>query len=291
MPSWNDVLNELSHDGVRRKYLRKLHAHTGRNVIAYYSGWLQKEGSDKSSIYDGDKNGFMNSVFGLDKSLGLDLILHTPGGDVAATESIVFYLREMFGDNIRVVVPQIAMSAGTMIACSGKSILMGKHSNLGPIDPHIGGLPTFGVINEFERAKEEVAADPASLQIWQLIIGKYHPTFLGACQNAIDLSSQMVTNWLKDGMFAGDQDANEKADCIVKALNNHHDTKSHARHIHIDEAKQMGLKIIDLESDSVLQDLVLTVHHAYMHTLSNSPAIKIIENHNGQAIVENIPYR
>lgn len=74
-------------------------------------------------------------------------------------------------------------------------------------------------------------------------------------------------------------------------MNNHHDTKSHARHIHLDEAKEMGLVIEDLESDGILQDLVLTVHHAYMHTLSNSPAIKIIENHNGQAIIENIPYR
>ncbi|WP_044408379.1 SDH family Clp fold serine proteinase [Thiomicrospira microaerophila] len=290
MPSWNDVLDELSFDGVRRKYLRKLHEHTGRNVIAYYSGWLQKPNSDKASIYDGDKNGFMNAVYGLDRTIGLDLILHTPGGDVAATESIVHYLREMFGEDVRVIVPQIAMSAGTMIACSAKSVLLGKHSNLGPIDPHIGGLPTFGVINEFERAIREVKEDPDKLQIWQLIVGKYHPTFLGACQNAIDLSTQMVTDWLQTGMFAHNPDAHEMAERVVKALNNHDDTKSHARHIHMDEAKEIGLIIEELEESQDLQDLVLTVHHAYMHTLSNSPAIKIIENHSGQALVENIPY-
>lgn len=290
MPSWNDVLDELSFDGVRRKYLRKLHEHTGRNVIAYYSGWLQKPNSDKASIYDGDKNGFMNAVYGLDRTLGLDLILHTPGGDVAATESIVHYLREMFGEDMRVIVPQIAMSAGTMIACSAKSIVLGKHSNLGPIDPHIGGLPTFGVINEFERAIREVKEDPDKLQIWQLIIGKYHPTFLGACQNAIDLSTKMVTDWLQTGMFAHNPEAHEIVERVVKALNNHDDTKSHARHIHMDEAKKMGLVVEELEDSQDLQDLVLTVHHAYMHTLSNSPAIKIIENHSGQALVENIPY-
>lgn len=289
MPSWNDVINELNVDSIRRKYLSKLNEHTGRNVIAYYSGWLQKQGSDKASIYDGDKNGFMNAVFGLlDREKGLDLILHTPGGDVAATESIVHYLRQMFGNNIRVIVPQIAMSAGTMIACSSKTIVMGKHSNLGPIDPQIGGMPTFGVINEFNRAIEEVKDDPEKLKVWQLIIGKYHPTFLGSCQNAIDLSTQVVTDWLKTGMFSDSEDADKKASHVVQALNNHHDTKSHSRHIHVKEAKGMGLIIEDLEDDEVLQDLVLTVHHAYMHTLSTSSAIKIIENHNGKAIIENI---
>ena len=42
---------------------------------------------------------------------------------------------------------------------------------------------------------------------------------------------------------------------------------------------------MSLEDDSALQDLVLTVHHAYMHTFSTTPAIKIIENHNGKAMV------
>ncbi len=63
------------------------------------------------------------------------MILHTPGGDIAATESIVDYLYCMFDKDIRVIVPQISMSAGTMIALASKEIVMGKHSNLGPIDP------------------------------------------------------------------------------------------------------------------------------------------------------------
>ena len=66
---------------------------------------------------------------------GLDLILHTPGGDIAATESLVYYLKQIFGRNIRVFVPQMAMSAGTMIALASKEIIMGKESSLGPIDP------------------------------------------------------------------------------------------------------------------------------------------------------------
>jgi ClpP class serine protease len=139
MPSWGEVLKELqetnvesSLDIIRHKYLKIMHKYTGRNIIAYYSGFLQRS-EGKTAIDDNDKNAFMQTVHGLDKNLGLDLILHTPGGEIAATESIVNYLKSIFGKDIRVFVPQIAMSAGTMIALSSKEIIMGKQSNIGPI--------------------------------------------------------------------------------------------------------------------------------------------------------------
>src|SRR5713226_6925266 len=129
MPNWSDVLEEINNetnehilkaqgavDTVRRRYLTELFNYTTRNVIAYYSGWLSKPGILQTGIDDEDKNGFMMAVNKMDRAKGLDLILHTPGGDIAATQSIVDYLHKMFGDDIRAVVPQMAMSAGTVIA-------------------------------------------------------------------------------------------------------------------------------------------------------------------------------
>lgn len=295
MPNWNQVLDEITvHatdnplDRVRRKYLSKLFEHTNRNVVCFYSGWLQKPETNSGSIDDDDKNAFMTTIHGMEWSLGLDLILHTPGGSVTATESIVHYLRTMFDDDIRVFVPQIAMSAGTMIACASKEIHMGKQSNLGPIDPQFGGVPAHAVLDEFEDAIAAVKLDPASLPIWQTIISKYHPTFLGTCKKAIALSSELAERWLIEVMFKGEPDAAAKADIIVRQLNNHSDTKTHSRHIHYEEAAKMGLNIIMLEDDQVLQDLVLTIHHAFMHTLASTSAIKITENHLGKAMVRNI---
>lgn len=290
MPSWGQVLQELQSspvplDVVRRKYLKALHTKTGRNVIAYYSGWLRQPNVFGTQITDDDKNGFMATIHGLDRSLGLDLILHTPGGETAATESIVDYLRKMFGTNIRAIVPQLAMSAGTMIACASREILMGKPSNLGPIDPQFGGIPAHGVILEFEAALAAIKKDKDSIPLWQTIVGKYHPTFLGECQYAIDWSKEIVNKWLETGMFAGDPKAKEKAKKIVDDLSDHNTTKTHSRHISIDDCKKLGLKIIDIETDQPLQDLVLTVHHCYIHTFANSIAIKIIENQNGAAVI------
>lgn len=123
MPSWAEVLEEVksvggAHDVVRRKYLKELPEHTKRNIIAYYSDWLQLPGLPAAtlSLTDSDKNGFMACVHGMDRSNGLDLLLHTPGGSTAATESIIDYLCHMFGHDIRAIIPQLAMSAGTMIA-------------------------------------------------------------------------------------------------------------------------------------------------------------------------------
>lgn len=295
MPNWNQVLTEIAtlnqtrHDGVdvvRRNYLAALHRKTQRNVIAYYSGFLQKQGFSFAQVNDDDKNGFMATVHGMDRSLGLDLILHTPGGDISAAESIVHYLRQMFGTDIRAVIPQLAMSAGTMIACACKEIVMGKQSNIGPFDPQFGGIPAHGVLEEFEKAISESKKDPHSIPMWQVIISKYHPTFLGECEKAIELATEMVNSWLITGMFAQDPNAVERAKRVVSALNDHAGTKTHSRHLHIDDAKNFGLEIVQLEDDHELQDLVLTVHHAYMHTFASTNAGKIIENHDGNAIMQ-----
>ncbi|MBS1683301.1 MAG: S49 family peptidase [Bacteroidetes bacterium] len=296
MPNWSEVLGEISKvnqqgvyalDGVRRKYLKLVNKHTGRNVIAYYSGWLQRGEYSAIEVNDRDISGFMLNIHKLDRSKGLDIILHTPGGDIAATESLVSYLRSMFGNDIRAIVPQLSMSAGSMIALSCNSIIMGKHSSLGPIDPQMGGIPCQAVIAEFETAKMEILADPNTANLWQFIINKYHPTFLSSCQHAIDMSKQLVQDWLESNMCKGEP---KKATIILDYFASHDNSKSHSRHIPIQKCKDLGVTIIDLEEDDKLQDLVLTTHHAFMHTFSNTGALKIIENHNGVAFVENIPH-
>jgi membrane-bound ClpP family serine protease len=297
MPNWHDVFVEIqqlqlqaqnAQTLVRLKYLKKLQEHTGRNIIAYYSGWLSKGNINLSEINDEDKNGFMTTIHKLDRKLGLDLILHTPGGGMAATQSLVNYLHKMFGDNIRAIVPQIAMSAGTIVACCCKEIWMGKESNLGPIDPQLRGIPAHGVVQEFKRALKEVKKDASRIVIWQQIIGQYKPTFLGLCENAIKWSNTFVQEQLAQGMFAALPDRAKKAKKVTKALSDYPTNKSHDRHFDIDDCEKMGLTIKRLESDATMQDLVLTVHHCYMNLLMNTISFKIIENHNGVAFVKNV---
>jgi hypothetical protein len=190
----------------------------------------------------------------------------------------------MFTD-IRVIVPQIALSAGTMIACSARSIVMGKQSSLGPIDPQFRGLPAHGVIEEFNQAHQEIKSDPSRAAIWQPIIAKYTPTLIGECQKAIAWSEQMVREWLLRGMLCGQSDAEQRADTIIAELGSHALTLSHSRHLSAEKCASIGLVVERLENDQKLQDAVLSVHHACIHTLSSTPASKIIENHKGVAFI------
>lgn len=297
MPNFGDVLNEIAveqhraqraFDTVRRKYLELLAKHTKRNVIAYYSGWQSKGGIAGTEIRDEDRDGFMRALHGLDYSKGLDLFLHTPGGSIAATQSIIVYLKEKFGRNIRAIVPHTAMSGGTIMACAASQILMARHSSIGPIDPQIRGVPAKGVIKEFERAYEEIKEDPNKKAVWHPILSQYTPTFLGNCQNAIKWSEEFARQQLADNMFRGVRNKSQKIDKVISALTEYDEVKLHERQIGYKEATDIGLKIELIENDSALQDLILTTHHCYVHTLSNTSAFKIIENQKGAAYVKSV---
>lgn len=295
MPNWNEILDEIkkagsTHDLIRRKYLGELHEITGRNIIIYYSGWLQKPEIRGQHINDADKNGFMSVIHKLDRSLGLDLVLHTPGGETAATESIVDYLRAMFGTDIRVIVPQLAMSAGTMIACASKEIVMGKQSSLGPIDPQFNGIPAHGIVEEFNRAFDEIKKDQTKAVVWQPIIAKYNPTLIGECEKAVQWSESLVREWLASGMFFGDANADSEIESVIRELADHALNLNHARHISLSKAREIGLKVTSLEDNQSMQDAVLSLHHAAIHTVSSTNAFKIIENHIGTAFIQAVQH-
>jgi len=293
MPSWNDILIEIKKSGntsiydiIRRKYINKLYQKTGRNIIIYYSGWLQKPNSPGTEVNDNDKNGFMAVINKMDKEKGLDLILHTPGGEVAATESLIDYIHSIFGNNIRAIIPQLAMSAGTMIACACKEIVMGKQSSLGPVDPQFGNTSAHGIIEEFQRAYDEIKQDQAKIAIWQPILAKYPPAFVGKCEKAMTWAKIIVKNSLKNGMFSEKKVAEKKIDEIILMLTNNSFTKSHSRHLSAKMCENIGLKIVYLEADQDLQDKILSIHHACIHTLSATTSIKIIENQNDTAFIQ-----
>ena len=302
MPIWSEILAELAasitqngvtdFDGVRRKYLLELHHHTRRNIILYATGWIQKEAPAASvSIGEEDIHALMEVTSGLSGST-LDLILHSPGGSPEAAEAMVSYLRTRFS-HIRVIVPQIAMSAATMISCAADEIILGKHSSLGPTDPQIlldtplgvRFVPAQAILDQFDKAKEE-CADPANLSAWLPMLNQYGPDLLVQCEIALNLSKELVRTWLQTYMFKDNADHLERAESISDWLANHKNFKSHNRHISRADLLAHQLKVIALEEDDVLQDLSLSVFHATTHTFTATSAVKIVENHTGRAFIK-----
>jgi hypothetical protein len=312
MPTWGEILTEINStaqllraqghlnvspfDIVRRKYLALIAAQTNRATILYASGWLTNPdpgAAQIASVTEDDMLGFMEAVHGL-TGPNLDLILHSPGGSGGAAEQIVKYLRTKF-DNIRIIVPHMAMSAATMIACAADKIVMGKHSFLGPIDPQfliqtaLGPryVPGQAILEQFERALKE-ASDMVKLRAWAPMLSQYGPDLLVTCQNMARLSEDLVSEWLTSYMFRGQTDAGVKGKEIAHWLSDHSVFKTHARPISRDELIGKGVIICDLERDQVEQDLFLSIHHAASHTFASTPAVKIIENHRGKAYVRSL---
>jgi hypothetical protein len=306
MPDWGSILSEIGQtksaqgkvdfDAVRRKYLAALRKHTGRDVILYASKFTQQvppEAAAVIAINDEDVQGFMAVMHGL-KGKSIDLILHSPGGSLEATESLVTYIRSKF-DDVRVIVPHLALSAGTMIAFSANRIVMGKHSFLGPTDPQILMTTPLGprmiaaqaIIEQFEVAKKE-CQDRANMPAWAPMLQQYGPDLLVRCSHVSALSKKLVEKWMTEYMFSGEPNAAEKASQIATWITTHKEFGSHARHLARVEMESHDLKIERLEDDQDLQELVLSVFHATTQTFDGTPCVKIIENNLGKAFVKSI---
>jgi len=188
------------------------------------------------------------------------------------------------------------MSAATMLACAADVIVMGKHSYIGPIDPQvivytrlgIRGVPAQAIIEQFERAKKECNENPKNLGVWLPIIEQYGPALIVECEHAIELSKSLVLEWLNNYMFSNDKNGENMAKKVADTLANHSLFKSHGRHIDKERAKEIGLKVENLEEDNIFQDLVLSVFHATTHTFGGTGAVKIIENQLGRAFIKQV---
>ncbi|MGH6922413.1 MAG: hypothetical protein ACRED5_01465 [Propylenella sp.] len=166
---------------------------------------------------------------------------------------------------------------------------MGKHSNLGPVDPQINGIPAAAVLAELKTAYQEMIADPRKQFVWNPILSRYSPSFVQRCQWAVDEAESLIGNFLRENMFSSLPKAERDAKVakVVEELTDLSKNKGHDKHLHSEDCKAMGLEIRDLENpqDKTLQDLVLTVHHCFMLTLSNTAAFKVIENHLGRRYI------
>lgn len=306
MPSWGGILRELNerkqsagnqaYDYVRRKYLATSYQLTKRATILYMSKWTLADPqvpAELLSVSEGDMTGLMEVLHGVREN-ELDLIIHSPGGSVVAAEAFVKYLRSKF-NHIRAIIPHAAMSAASMISCSADEIVMGKHSFMGPTDPQfvlptaLGTrmVPADAILAQFRQAQSE-CTDPQKLTAWLPMLNQYGPDLLTQCENAIELSRTLVKQWLQSYMFKGQADAEEKAKGISDWLATHSEHRSHGRHLSRDDLTARGLKVIPLEKDQAFQDAILSIFHATSHTLAGTGVVKIIENHQGSAYINQI---
>ncbi|MCY4134627.1 MAG: serine protease [bacterium] len=309
MATWGQVEKELINsqagngppdfDGVRRRYMRDLADYTERSLILYETaGFAPPPGAapdDTQISLDPDVGAFMEVVHGLDRERPIDLILHSPRGTAEAAESIVEYIRGRF-PGLRVIVPVAAMSAATMMAMAADEIVLGDHSQLGPIDPQMTiatpegprTAPAAAIRKQFRDATEDLKQNPDHIAAWLPIIRGLSPALLQICDDAEHLATSMVTDWLEKYMFASEDDARAKAEAVARVLSDYDQHMSHGRRLGKAQLRDLGLRVVDLEEDDKLQDLVLSIHHSVNHLMNHTGTVKIVENHLGKAFIRRV---
>ncbi|GAB4368432.1 MAG: ATP-dependent Clp protease proteolytic subunit [Elainellaceae cyanobacterium] len=158
----------------------------------------------------------------------IDLILHTPGGLVLATEQIARALVRHRA-KVTVFIPHYAMSGGTMLAMAADEIVMDENAVLGPVDPQLGNVAAASVLRVLEQ-KPIAEIDDQTLITADL------------ARKAIDQVQRFVRTLLEDS-FPAQKIAPENIDRIIEALTTGRVT--HDYPITIEEARSLGLPVTD----------------------------------------------
>ncbi|MBD1833877.1 hypothetical protein H6F61_14585 [Cyanobacteria bacterium FACHB-472] len=156
----------------------------------------------------------------------IDLILHTPGGLVLATEQIARALIR-HPAKVTVFVPHYAMSGGTMLALASDEIIMDANAVLGPVDPQLGNMAAASILKVIEQKPISEVDD-------QTII------MADLSRKAIDQVQRFVRTLLKDAI-PQPKIAPENIEKIVEALTTGRVT--HDYPITVEEATELGLPI------------------------------------------------
>lgn len=290
MPKFQDYLFSVKdgkqHQQIRIQLMKQIEGETGRRLIVYAVDFKKGTPGVPNTIEADDKTGFSDLIEGLE-SQPLDIFIRSPGGSAEAVEQLVAMLRENFTD-IRFIVPDMAMSAATLMCLSGNWILMDERSFLGPIDPQIQIVSPYGmmrfpaqtVIDGFDKAREAIANDERALPVFLPWLSQFGP-FVQVCQNAINLSRELATKWAETYMLAGQPNAQERARNIAAYLSDHSLHKSHGRPIGIKDAIDHGLQVIDLRKQSSLRELVRKLWAAIDLYFDRSASVKMFENAHG----------
>ena len=151
----------------------------------------------------------------------IDVLLHTPGGLVLASEQIAYALRDHPG-KVTVIVPHYAMSGGTILALAADEILMDRSAVLGPVDPQIGDLPAASIVRMVEKKPLERVEDRTLIMA-------------DVAEKAVRHMKEVVRSLVSRRMEA------KQADSLAEELAGGHYT--HDDPITFEEAERLGLPV------------------------------------------------
>ena len=205
----------------------------------------------------------------------LVVFLNTPGGSAETVEKMVEIIRHHYKD-VSFVVPDFAMSAGTIFCMSGDRIYMDYSSSLGPIDPQVFNgkewVPALGYLDKVTQLLESARAGTISNAEFLILQGIDLAT-LSRYEQARDLTVTLLKKWLVEYKFRDWlvhetnpvkrhalvtlEEKAARAEDIAKLLGDNKLWHSHGRMISAVTLQQkLRLRIDDYSTDTTLKKLI-----------------------------------
>ena len=263
----------------RQAAIREIERATNRQLLVYEANYW----SERSSIWQDDIAPFADLLSRVDSGKALDLLIHSGGGDIHSADKIASMCREL-GTEFRVIVPQYAKSAATLIAIAADEIIMGIASELGPLDPQIlsngpGGTPFWtsaqSFLDEFDSIKDEVEKTKQLSPIYYPALDGVNLGYIRMCRNLKETSRVLAEKWLSKHML---KDNPSSAASLASELCDAKKWLSHGHVISCDEASHLGIKVVKLERDSALWQQIWFLHCCYDVIFRTKSVTKVYES-------------
>jgi hypothetical protein len=201
----------------------------------------------------------------------LSIVLRTPGGSVETADRFVTVVRHHY-KTVNFIIPDYAMSAGTIFCMSGDRIYMDYASALGPIDPQVqapdgsGWIPALGYLDKVNEITDKDDLSPADV----VFLKSLDLAKLALYEQAKNLSIDLLKAWLvqykfKDwnqhrtnnpGTTVTLDEKKERAAEIAAALSNHKKWFSHGRSLNIAKLTELRIQIDDYSHNDKLSDAI-----------------------------------
>lgn len=224
---------------------------------------------------------FYDALLNIGKSKSIDLFLYTSGGQTDSVWPLVSIIRE-FGEKFNVLVPYKAHSAGTLVCLGADTIVLGKASELSPVDPSTGNQ--FNPIDEINKLSrraisvEEVtsyfalAKNPSKDNqegengidknlAFKILAESVHPLALGNVNRSYMQIRQLAKRLLCLHLKPKELDRDKEVERIVNALTK--DRYAHSDVLNRNEAKDLfGEEMVKIPSEEE-EALIWQLHKDY----------------------------
>jgi len=239
---------------IRQDAIRNYEQDTGRSLVVFWGPILSLAITE-----------FTDAIRDTPQGAPLDVMVTTIGGDGETALRMASICRAE-RDDVRVIVPDMAYSSGTILALAADTIVMSSTSTLGPIDPQMS-LPEKGVlaltparaiVEAVENLQKEIRANPDTFPFHTAMLSDINALKYQTAKDAMDRTGPLAEAVCR---LRANPPSNQQIDKIVEELQKH---SVHSATINHQDARDIGLPVEYVDLHSEQWDRVWRLHTRYV---------------------------